>query len=81
MTVQQAILTAMEDILGLDQEEMRDQLDLDLFENDLVDSLGLVTLINEVSGHIGHPIDVRRMPPEDLATVRRMTAAIEAQIG
>ena len=80
MTVQKAVLTAMEDVLGLKQAEMRENLDLDLFENSLLDSLGVVTLINEVEEHIGHKIAIKQIPPQDFLTINRLTAAIEKQI-
>lgn len=80
MTVQKAILVAMEDILGLEQDELIENLDLDLFENGLVDSLAIVTLINEVEEHIGHKIAIKQISPDDFLTINKLTAAIEKQI-
>lgn len=81
MTVQKAILTAMEDILGLEQEELLENLDLDLFENGLVDSLAVVTLINEIEGHLDCKIAIKQISPDDFLTINRLTAAIEKQVG
>ena len=81
MNVQQAILTAMEDILGLEQQEMLENLDLDLIENGLVDSLGIVSLITEVEGHIHHKIAIKQIAPDSFRTVNLLAAAIEKQLG
>lgn len=81
MTVQKAILTAMEDILGLEQDELIENLDLDLFENGLVDSLAIVSLINEVEEHIGRKIAIKQISPDDFLTINKLTAAIEKQVG
>ncbi len=80
MNVQEILLSAMEDNLGLAKDEMTENLDLDLFENDLADSLGIVTLINEMESALGKKLDITQMRPEDFRTVNKLCAAIEAQL-
>lgn len=79
MNTQQAILKAMESILGLNAQEMLENLDIDLFDSGLVDSLALVTLITQVETTIGKPIDIKQIEPENFLTVNRLTAAIDLQ--
>ena len=59
MTVQKAILTAMEEVLGLEEDDLIENLDLDLFESGLVDSLAIVSLISVIEGHIGGKIAIK----------------------
>jgi D-alanine--poly(phosphoribitol) ligase subunit 2 len=79
MNTQQAILKAMEDILGLNAQEMRENLDIDLFDSGLVDSLALVSLITQVETSIGRKIDIKRIEPESFLTINRLSEAIDKQ--
>jgi D-alanine--poly(phosphoribitol) ligase subunit 2 len=79
MTTQQAILAVMEEVLGLDQAEMLDNLDLDLFESGLVDSLAMVTQITEVEKIINNKIVIKNIDPKDFLTVNSLTDAIDKQ--
>lgn len=81
MTVQQSILSAMEDILGLDQDELMENLDLDLFENGLIDSLAIVSLISEVEENLNKKIAIKQIAPDDFLTINKLTSAIEKQLG
>jgi len=76
----ETLLTCAEDILGLPADEMREQLDLDLFENSLIDSLGCVSLISAVEEETGKKIDLSALAPEDLKTLSKIAAAIERVI-
>lgn len=73
-------MVSMQDVLGLDQSEMAENLDLDLFESGLVDSLAMVTLITDVERNIGSRIAIREMNPESFLTVSRLTEAIDRQL-
>ncbi|MDI9472052.1 MAG: phosphopantetheine-binding protein [Bacillota bacterium] len=81
MTVQKAILTAMEEVLGLEEDDLIENLDLDLFESGLVDSLAIVSLISVIEGHIGGKIAIKQLSPEDFKTINKFTAAIQKQVG
>ncbi len=74
-----AILKAMEDVIGLDAEEMSGMLDENLIESGLVDSLSIITLLQTIEGSVGHKIDIKTMSPEDFATVNSLAAAIDKQ--
>ena len=81
MKIIDSILKNMDDILGLPADEMADQLDLNLFEDGLIDSLSVIELMGAVERELGIKINIKEMTPEDLATVNAMAAAIEAQAG
>jgi D-alanine--poly(phosphoribitol) ligase subunit 2 len=80
MTTQKAILTAIDDILGLGHDEMMKNLDLDLFESGLVDSLAMVTLISQVEENIGRKIEIKKISPESFLTINSLTDAIDLQM-
>lgn len=77
MNVQSAILDVMEDVFGIEKEDLKDNLDLDLFENQLVDSLGIVTVLNELGEMFNKDFDIAKMSPGDFRTVNTLTKAIE----
>jgi len=80
MNVQNALLDVMEEVFGLEKDELLEDIDLDLFENDLVDSLGIVTMMGELEEVLHAKLDISKMSPEDFRSVRTMTAAVEAQL-
>lgn len=80
MDIQEKILDVMEEVFGIEKDELRDNQDLDLFENELVDSLGLVTMLGELSSSLGKKFEIGKMAPESFRTVRALTEAIKAQL-
>lgn len=79
MSAQQAILNAMENILGLEAREMRENLDVNLFESGLLDSLALVSIITHVESSLGRKIDIKQINPESFLTVSLLSQAVEDQ--
>jgi acyl carrier protein len=77
--VTDALYSALEEILGLEEEEMRLDPDLDLLENKLIDSLSIVTLLSYVETLVGFRINLKDMRPEDFTTVNALSAAISSQ--
>lgn len=80
MDIQEKILDVMEEVFGIEKDELRDNLDLDLFENELVDSLGIVTMLSELGSSVGKKFEIAKMAPESFRTVRSLTEAIKAQL-
>ena len=79
MTVLSAILQAMQEILGL--QELEDQLNLNLWESNLIDSLGFVTLISRIEELIETRISISDMKTTDFRCIRSLTDAISKQTG
>ena len=75
-----AILKAIEDVVGVDAEEMKGMLDENLAESGLIDSLSVISIIQSIEASIGHGIDIKSMAPSDFATVNTLAAAIEKQL-
>jgi len=80
MNIQSALLDVMEEVFGIEKDELQQDIDLDLFENDLVDSLGIVTMMGELEEVLNKKLDISKMSPDDFRSVRTMTAAVEAQL-
>lgn len=79
MTVLEATLQAMEEILGL--EDMENELDLNLWESNLVDSLGIVTLISRIEELLNVTVRIKDMKTDDFTSIGTITAAISTQTG
>jgi acyl carrier protein len=63
--------------IGMGPQDVPD--DLDLLQNGVVDSLGLVGLLAEVEDRFGVELDYDDMPIEDLARVGPLSRHIERQ--
>ena len=63
--------------IGLGADDVPD--DLDLFQNGVVDSLGLVTLLAGVEQRFGIELDYDDLPIEDLTRVGPLSRHIERQ--
>lgn len=74
------MLEAAEEVLGLPQDEMSEQFDLDLFENGLIDSLGCVAVMAYMEEALGKKIDLAKMEPDDFTSLQTMTDAIRSMI-
>lgn len=77
MDIKKTVLMTMDDLFGIDADEMNDNLDLDLFENELIDSLGLVTLLEEVGDQLDIDFDISDFTPENFRTVNEIIKCIE----
>jgi len=53
--------------------------DLDLLQNGLIDSLGLVSLLAEVEAHFDIELDYEDLPVEDLTRIGPLSRHIERQ--
>lgn len=76
--MKEKVLDMFEEVIGTD--EIREDLDLDLFEAGLLDSLGIIEMllkIEEVFGLKLQPTDLERV---DMATVNNLTAFLEKKL-
>ena len=76
--MKEKVLDMFEEVIGTD--EIREDLDLNLFDAGLLDSLGIIEMllkIEEVFGLKLQPTDLER---SDMATVNNLTAFLERKI-
>lgn len=76
--MKEKVLDMFEEVIGTD--EIREDLDLNLFDAGLLDSLGIIEMllkIEEVFGLKLQPTDLER---SDMATVNNLTAFLESKL-
>lgn len=76
MTIKEAVLDVLEELTGTD--EVREDLDLDLFEEGLLDSLGAVQFLVDIEEKTGKAIMITEFDKDEWATpqaiIDKMTA-------
>lgn len=80
MDVQNVVFDAMESVLGIEPDDLKEDMSLDLIENGILDSLGIVSLLNEIGKAVGKKIEITDIAPEEFRTVDKFIAAVEAQL-
>jgi D-alanine--poly(phosphoribitol) ligase subunit 2 len=78
MNVQESVLQLLQKITG--RNELHDYLDINLFEEALLDSLGLVELIVASSQEFGVAISPSEVDRNSWSTPRQIIANIEARL-
>ncbi|EOT40351.1 D-alanine--poly(phosphoribitol) ligase subunit DltC [Enterococcus columbae] len=77
--MQETILTILEDLTGTD--EVRNNLDLELFDEGLLDSMGTVQLLVELSGQLGAEVPVSDFEREEWSTPNKIIAKVTELVG
>ena len=77
MDIQKIVLEAAEEVLGLEQEDMLDNMDMNLWEEGLLDSVSMASFLAEIEDRIRRKIDVKELSPEDMASFHSIIAAVE----
>ena len=76
MSLQETVLDILEELTGT--EEVKDNLELDLFEEGLLDSLGTVQLLVEIEGQCGGTIPVPDFERDEWATPQKIIDKVVA---
>ncbi|MBE9389137.1 D-alanine--poly(phosphoribitol) ligase subunit DltC [Vagococcus salmoninarum] len=76
MDIKTMILDILEDLTGTD--EVKDNLDVDLFEEGLLDSLGTVQLLVEIEGQCGVTVPVSEFERDEWATPQKIVDKVVA---
>ncbi|MDF0479611.1 D-alanine--poly(phosphoribitol) ligase subunit DltC [Vagococcus sp. PNs007] len=76
MSLQETVLDILEELTGT--EEVKDNLELDLFEEGLLDSLGTVQLLVEIEGQCGVTIPVADFERDEWATPQKIINKVVA---
>lgn len=77
MDIKKIILEVSEEILGLEQEDMLNNMDMDLREAGLLDSVSTATLFTYVEERIHKKIDMKELRAEDVVSFNAMIAAVK----
>lgn len=81
MDILEIVLESIEKVAGIDKEELREALDLELMEEGVLDSLSLSMVVSNIETKIGKPLNIRDMKPSDFTSVNTLVEAISRKIG
>lgn len=75
--MQEAVISIFEDVLDCD--EIKEDLSLDLFEAELLDSLAIIEVLLEIEDRLGIVLQPTDLERSDMATVNNLTKFLEAR--
>lgn len=75
--MQEKVIEIFEDVLGSD--EIRDDLDFDLFEAELLDSLAIIQVLLEIEARLGIVLQPTDLERSDMATVNNLVKFLESR--
>ncbi len=75
--MQETVIEIFEDVLGSD--EIRDDLDFDLFEAELLDSLAIIQVLLEIESRLGIVLQPTDLERSDMATVNNLVKFLESR--
>lgn len=73
--MQEKVISIFEDVLECD--EIRDDLDLNLFEAELLDSLAIIEVLVEIEDRLGIALQPTDLERSDMATVNNLVKFLE----
>lgn len=75
--MQEKVIGIFEDVLGCD--EIRDDLGLNLFEAELLDSLAIIEVLLEIEERLGITLQPTDLERSDMATVNNLVKFLETR--
>lgn len=73
--MKETVIEIFEEVTGND--EIREDLDLNLFEAELLDSLAIIEVLLQIEERLGLKLQPTDIDREDMATVNKLTAFLE----
>ncbi|WAW15864.1 D-alanine--poly(phosphoribitol) ligase subunit 2 [Peptostreptococcus equinus] len=65
----------------MDTDEIRDNLDLDVFENEMLDSMGIIEVLLGIEEKMGLSLQPTDLERKDMATANNLISFLETKIG
>ncbi|MGL5646456.1 MAG: D-alanine--poly(phosphoribitol) ligase subunit 2 [Clostridium sp.] len=75
--MQETVIEIFEEVTGND--EIGEDLDLDLFEAELLDSLAIIEVLLQIEEKLGMKLQPTDLERKDMSTVNHLTAFLEAK--
>jgi D-alanine--poly(phosphoribitol) ligase subunit 2 len=76
--MEEKILEILENICGTD--EVREDKDINLFDNGLLDSLGIIELLIQIEEELGIVLQPTEMEREDIETPNKLIGYLEERV-
>lgn len=78
MELQEKVIEIFEEVLGTD--EIKEDLDLDMFENELLDSLAIIEVLLGIEEKLGLSLQPTDLERKDMATVNNLVAFLKKKL-
>lgn len=78
MELQEKVIEIFEEVLGTD--EIKEDLDLDMFENELLDSLAIIEVLLGIEEKFGLSLQPTDLERKDMATVNNLVAFLKTKL-
>lgn len=78
MDLQEKVIEIFEEVL--DSDEIRDDLDLDMFENELLDSIAIIEVLLGIEDKIGVSLQPTDLERKDMATVNNLVEFLKTRV-
>lgn len=75
--MRQVVIEIFEDVLGYD--DLASNQDLNLFEEELLDSLAIIEVLLEIEGRLGIELQPTDLERSDMATVNNLVKFLESR--
>ncbi|HGM3506017.1 D-alanine--poly(phosphoribitol) ligase subunit 2 [Clostridioides sp. ZZV15-6383] len=75
--MQETVIEIFEDVLGTD--EIREDLDLNLFETELLDSLAIIEVLLEIENRLGIELQPTDLERKDMSSVNNLVKFLETR--
>ena len=77
MDIKEKVIEIFEEIL--DTDEIRDNMDLDMFENEMLDSLAIIEVLLGIEDKLGISLQSTDLERKDMATVNNLISFLESR--
>lgn len=77
MNTEKCIYGALEKVTGLSEKDFLDYQDTNLMESGILDSMGIVSLVNEISRITGKKIAITQLSINDFTTIETLISALD----
>ena len=77
MDIKEKVIEIFEAIL--DTDEIRDNMDLDMFENEMLDSLAIIEVLLGIEDKLGISLQPTDLERKDMATVNNLISFLESR--
>lgn len=75
--MKETVIAIFEDVLGC--EDLIENQDLNLFEEELLDSLAIIEVLLEIEGRLGIELQPTDLEREDMSTVNKLVKFLESR--
>lgn len=78
MDIKENVIEIFEEVM--DTDEIRDNLDLDVFENEMLDSMGIIEVLLGIEEKMGLSLQPTDLERKDMATANNLISFLETKI-